>query len=632
METSISKPIAWLIKEFGQAYDEHGKGQNYIRIPKFQRSLVWVDEQRRSLVDSLYRGYPIGAILGYQVNELKGSRNVIQIVDGLQRTTTIFEYLKKPLFYAPVDRVFGAEFVRQIALLFHVGEDSNSDSKIYEVLEAWMREVETVQLGKKFNAQTLLKFLKEKFDVEINDDRCLAVINEELGEVQLRVVGVESIEIPVILYSGDIANIPTIFELINNQGVKLSKYEILASSWVTSQCKISNPNIREAIKGKYDVLLKMGFDIDGLNDDGDIEIDKYNLYEYLFGLGKILEDKHEILFGTKGTPDESSPIGFVLVTTAMKLRNSKMNELEKVVKSKMNQSSIIDLVKLETALIDSRDQINKAIAPYLAVRLHKKETSSFVAHSQNQILSLISAYLVNAYDTETWEKKPEAELTKAKAILANAASHYLLDIVTKRWRGSGDSRLFEVVWQDEADESLSPSDYYCNPVDPKSFKQSLLEWHEDQLTKKQKKRQAVDIAAQALLKFMYSGLVDVLSDKKDEYELEHLYPVAVLATRILDLNDEGWPISALGNLTLLEKDLNRIKQHNMLGDYLPGLIDKSEISGTDLDKIQKYLVTPKWQEIRMENLSDKQAYLDYCRSRMESIIQIVMKNLNLDLD
>jgi hypothetical protein len=346
-------------------------------------------------------------------------------------------------------------------------------------------------------------------------------------------------------------------------------------------------------------------------------------------LGKILEDKHEILFGTKGTPDESSPIGFVLVTTAMKLRNSKMNELEKRVKSKSNQNSIVDLEKHETAIIDARDQINKAIAPYLAVRLHKKETSSFVAHSQNQILSLISSYLVNAYDTETWEKKPEADISKANAVLQNAASHYLLDIVTKRWRGSGDSRLFEVVWEGDEEEKLSPSDYYCNPVDPKSFRLALIEWHEDQLTKKQKKRQAVDIAAQALLKFMYSGLVDVLADKKDEYELEHLYPVSVLADRILDLGDEGWPISALGNLTLLEKDLNRIKGRHMLGDYLPDLIDRSEISGSDLEKIQKYLVTPNWGEICMENLSDKQAYLDYCRSRMVSIVDVIMTNLRL---
>ena len=628
METSISKSATWLIKEFGQAYDENGKGQNYIRIPKFQRSLVWVDEQRRSLVDSLYRGFPIGAILGYQVNELKGTRNIIQIVDGLQRSTTIFEYLKKPLYYAPVDRVFAEEFVRRMAMSFGLGDDSNADSKIYETLEAWMRDVETVQLGKKFNAGSLLKFLKEKLGVEVAEEEVSQIINEELGEVQLRVLGVESVEVPVIIYSGDIANIPTIFELINNQGVKLSKYEILASSWVTSQCKITNPTIRDAIKGKYDVLIKRGFDIDGLNDDGDIEIDKYNLYEYLFGLGKVLEDKHEVLFGTQGTPDESSPTAFVLVTTAMKLRNSKMNELEKVLKSKLNQEKVIDLSKLEAALIDSRDQINKAIAPYLAVKLHKKETTSFVAHSQNQILSLISAYLVNAYDVETWDRKPESELAKAHSIIENAASHYLLDIVTKRWRGSGDSRLFEMVWQGE-DESLNPGDYYCNPVDPKSFKLALIEWHEEQLTKKQKKRQAVDTVAQALLKFMYSGLVDVLADKMDEYELEHLYPVSVLSNRILELDDEGWPISALGNLTLLEKELNRIKGKNMLGDYLPELIDKSEISKIDLEKIQKYLVTPKWQDISMDNLSDRNSYIEYCRSRMESIVEVIMKNLKM---
>jgi hypothetical protein len=628
MEVSVSKPMQWLIKEFGEAYAENGKGQHYIKIPKFQRSLVWVEEQRRALVDSLYRGFPIGAILGYQVEGMKGNRNIIQIVDGLQRSTTIFEYLKAPLFYAPVDRVFSEEFVRAVVLKYGLPADSNGDSVVYEVLETWMRQVKTVQLGGKFNSTTLFAMLAEKFGpTEAPDDFVLA-INVELGQVQLRVIGVESIAIPVILYSGDVANIPTIFELINNKGVKLSKYEILASSWVSSQTRISNPSIRKAIQGKYDVLIDQGFEIDGLSEDGEIEIDKFNLYEYLFGLGKVLEDKHEILFGSLGSPDESSPTGFVLVTTALKLRNSKMGDLESVIKSAMSEPEIIDLSKLESALLDARDQIHKAIAPHLKVKLHNRETTSFVAHSQNQILSLIASYLVNAYNTSTWEKLPEAELAKANQILKHAAAHYLLDIVTKRWRGSGDSRLYEMVWQGD-DGDLHASDYYTQPVSPQIFKAALIDWHEEQLRKNQKKRQAVDTVSQAILKFLYSGLVTVLAEYMDVYELEHLYPVAVLANRILELQDEGWPISALGNLTLLEKDLNRIKGKNMLGDYLPSLIDSSEISNSDVDKIQKYLISPSWEEIRMSNLDGKERYMAYCRERMLAMTEVVMNNLKM---
>jgi len=626
MEASVSKPDQWTVKEIGQAFDVNGIGTNFIRIPRFQRTLVWDEEQRRMLVDSLYRGFPIGAVLGYQTDDKEGKRNVIQIVDGLQRSSTIADYLQQPLYFAPVDRVFSRAFTLALAKASGLGSDSDSESRVLLALEKWMREVKIAKLSAVFNSGNLIASIAETLGVSTALFEPLdADINEELGLAAERVKDVESVSIPVVLYSGDVGNIPTIFERVNNQGTQLSKYEILASSWVTSQTRIANLKVREAVLARYQVLKNKGYHIDGLPEGSGLKIDDYNLYEYLFGLGKVLSDKYPSLFGDSGAADESTPTAFVIVTTVMGLRLSKMTELVSVIRPRsVNPDSPIDLTSLESAIFKSADAINDSLSPYLSLKMHKREQGTLIAHSQNQVLSLISAYLVNNFSKDTWLEKKTDE---AARIARNAASHYILDIVAKRWRGSGDSRLFEMTWQEDA---TKPSSYYTNFVERSTLIDSFKQWHEEQLSKKQKERPNVPGAAQAVLMFLYASKVPVFDNKAVDFELEHIYPVAVISERIAELKEEeGWPISALGNLTLLPKTLNRIKGKNTLGDYLPSLAGAEEISKSDLEKIQNYLLTPDFLAVTRTSLASREFYLAFCRERMAKISDEIANNLNL---
>lgn len=76
-----------------------------IKIPVFQRQYIWNDEQIISLLDSIYRGYPVGSLLMWSTKEeLKHERNVggfslpetpedypvNYILDGQQRLTTLY--------------------------------------------------------------------------------------------------------------------------------------------------------------------------------------------------------------------------------------------------------------------------------------------------------------------------------------------------------------------------------------------------------------------------------------------------------------------------------------------------------------------------------------------------------------
>jgi uncharacterized protein with ParB-like and HNH nuclease domain len=48
-----------------------------IRIPKFQRGFVWEPDRVAYLMDSIYKGYPIGSLLLWRTGEqLKDERNL----------------------------------------------------------------------------------------------------------------------------------------------------------------------------------------------------------------------------------------------------------------------------------------------------------------------------------------------------------------------------------------------------------------------------------------------------------------------------------------------------------------------------------------------------------------------------
>jgi hypothetical protein len=76
-------------------------------IPEFQREFVWSPEKAKQLVDSLWRGYPIGTILLWESKY--SSPKVAQgtqtkklwIVDGQQRITTLaLLFGKKPYWWS----------------------------------------------------------------------------------------------------------------------------------------------------------------------------------------------------------------------------------------------------------------------------------------------------------------------------------------------------------------------------------------------------------------------------------------------------------------------------------------------------------------------------------------------------
>lgn len=75
-------------------------GSGQIGLPDIQRPFVWKNVKVRNLLDSMYRGYPIGSLLFWETGVQPGSRQIGQdakqlaptkvIVDGQQRLTSLY--------------------------------------------------------------------------------------------------------------------------------------------------------------------------------------------------------------------------------------------------------------------------------------------------------------------------------------------------------------------------------------------------------------------------------------------------------------------------------------------------------------------------------------------------------------
>lgn len=62
--------------------------------PGFQRKSVWKDKDRKKLIDSIIRGYPLPAIFLYKREDEKTGDFIFDVIDGKQRLESIFLFLK----------------------------------------------------------------------------------------------------------------------------------------------------------------------------------------------------------------------------------------------------------------------------------------------------------------------------------------------------------------------------------------------------------------------------------------------------------------------------------------------------------------------------------------------------------
>jgi len=132
--------VATLVKEI-----EAGE----IRLPEMQRQYVWKGPRVRDLLDSLYRGYPSGAILLWETNmdvpersfsvgqEKSPYKMCKLLLDGQQRLTSLSSVLRgEPITVRnrkrPIDILFNLEHPENLTIVTEVDENADTDKDIGE--------------------------------------------------------------------------------------------------------------------------------------------------------------------------------------------------------------------------------------------------------------------------------------------------------------------------------------------------------------------------------------------------------------------------------------------------------------------------------------------------------------------
>src|SRR5512139_43221 len=111
-----------------------------LRLPEMQRRYVWRATRVRDLVDSLYRGYPSGAILLWETDEavplqdfaVTQQGNPYQatrlLLDGQQRLTSLSAVIRgDPVSVRgrkrPIELLFNLEHPEELVVVTEVNED-----------------------------------------------------------------------------------------------------------------------------------------------------------------------------------------------------------------------------------------------------------------------------------------------------------------------------------------------------------------------------------------------------------------------------------------------------------------------------------------------------------------------------
>jgi hypothetical protein len=146
-----------------------------LRLPEMQRQYVWRSTRVRDLLDSLYRGYPSGAILLWETNEeialqdfaVSQSANPYKstrlLLDGQQRLTSLSAVIRgEPVRVRgrqrPIDLLFNLEHPEQLTLITEVEESSLNTEDVEDDDDIANEDADSDEdeLLKRFNKMTFV--------------------------------------------------------------------------------------------------------------------------------------------------------------------------------------------------------------------------------------------------------------------------------------------------------------------------------------------------------------------------------------------------------------------------------------------------------------------------------------------
>jgi hypothetical protein len=627
--------VSWSIKELATPY--YGKVQEdsakALTLPKYQRNFVWNSQKRKELIDSIRRGFPVGTLIVRKIDKMTEIERVdghliqsetFEVLDGLQRSTTLL--LHRLNFLELIDeadvlnalQVLEIDYVElQKSLEIKFGFDDS----VAELIADWMKSCNKSQTFKygvekqtsftvkvfdrdKFQILGLVKYFALTFKVSSSSVQDfleeLAVLDKFVrlpGHIE-ESFDIKNKKIPVIIWKGHDSGAASIFERVNQGGVKLNRYQSLAASWYNSTTDFSG-NTDIGRKAQAALSTKIGGAIVEKHLRGAEQLD---LYEALIGLSEILADDFPYLFPPANKPDkedeEKSPLekqginyyAFNIAALSLVIKLSELGSLSEAL-SYAPDGKTLTVKPLFDAIRQSAKVVNEAL-----IRLSYANNEKNAGHSAAAMAAMVAGLANYKLRGKSLEK------ISARSI----RHHYLLDLISGLdVKGhASDLAAFDRVWQLDG-VVLEPTDYYSHQVPLQELENALDAYWEKEKTRTvfngQKQRPRIDAVQKTILRLYLGrhGAHDVIAGS-DSHHVDHVIPFSLAVKKWLPKEPDGiFYIGAITNLAFLPAKLNLSKGANTLDQWLDGKLDAKE-KPTRESILAKYTREQIWSLVAAE--------------------------------
>jgi hypothetical protein len=228
-----------------------------LNVPEFQRRYVWRPSKVADLVDSLWRGYPVGTLLLWDSaydsprTALGNQARKLWIVDGQQRVTSLaLLFGKKPYWWADAEE--WNRYFNKYEILVNFTKDKQEmefglTNPVRRKSNEWV-SVRTVLNSS--NLSQLAMDLAEK----LGDIKKFADVHEKLQSIKR----IENAQLYEIIVDHDLEDVAEIFGRLNTAGTKIRESDIVVALVASKQ--------QGWIRQKFDPFLKdlalKGFEFD----------------------------------------------------------------------------------------------------------------------------------------------------------------------------------------------------------------------------------------------------------------------------------------------------------------------------------------------------------------------------------
>ena len=354
----------WTMNDIAHAMKGRDSLGRTIVIPMFQRGKRWKADRRDAFIDSLLKGYPVGTLLFADQGN-----NVYSVIDGLQRCSTICEYILNPTELENLSPIDDDVLSACRLALFPDNKNVAINKVINEKILTYVSSKKT------FNDIESLGIAMHLCD-EFPTDQEYQTLLKRLGgilaawysEYKKEFESICQTEIPVIVYSGDNVHLNEIFNRINKKGLPLSDYEIYAATWNQEKYTVNKQEIVEFVIKKYDCLALDEYAIQSYDSNEMRRTKQLTIFEFLFGFGKYIINNYDFLnLDPSNRDDEVSSVGFELVDACLN-NSKKVSNLANDIRTRK-----IDINLLERRIEESIKFVRDVIAPIFDFRGNQRE-------------------------------------------------------------------------------------------------------------------------------------------------------------------------------------------------------------------------------------------------------------------